>query len=169
MAKEEIFDKLKQKLETEHLSEEGVIYILSRVRKLLEIDYLKRKHQNGDSAIPRFHVLWFYCSFALHVIMDRNLPDSVYKSLIKIKDGTDYSGIWYPDFHKEFRIFLKENNLSESIYTQNRIIKFNSLLNSIYSNTPIILEDIKYKVSIDQNGGILFEPYKDLKDIIEKF
>ncbi len=82
--------------------------------------------------------------------------------LTKIKDGTDYhnSIIGFEDFHKEFKKFLKENDLPECIYTETYGIKnFNKLLLDIYSDTPITLESSeKYQVVLDLNGMISFLP-----------
>jgi hypothetical protein len=165
MGAPEIFEKLAKTLENPSLSESEVIYILSRVRKLLEIDYLKSPKENREKS----PILWFYCSFALHVIMDHELPDPIYKNLIAIKDGADYSSVGFSNFHEEFRNFLKRKGLPESIYTLNRISEFNARLLSIFSNTPILLKRDKYEVKFDKNGIISFSQYKKVEDLFDQF
>lgn len=162
MGKSQIFEKLSKKLKTSPLIESDVVYILSRVRKLIEIDYLKSKKK-------RWIILWFYCSFALHAIMDKNIPEPIYENLKKIENGTDYSSIGFNDFHKDFFLFLQENKLPQSIYTNNKVQEFNDLLFSIYSDTPIIVEKIKEvrEIKFDKDGVYSFSS-KKLEDIIQE-
>lgn len=152
MGRSQIFEKLSRKLEEPFLSESDVVYILSRVRKILEID--KKKKDKS--------VLNFYCNLALHSGIN-DVPKQILESLIRIKDGTDYSNsiIGFEDFHKEFKTFLKENKLPESIYTTEKCVReFNKLLLDIFSDTPIILIlKNKYQITLNSNGIISGSPY----------
>jgi hypothetical protein len=150
MGKTQILDKLSRKLEIPPSSESDAVYILSRVRKILEID--KKRNDKG--------VLNFYCNLALHSRID-NVPKQVLGSLTRIKDGVDYSNsiIGFEDFHKEFKKFLNENKLPESIYTEiHGVKKFNELLLNIYSDTPIILNN-KFQVILNEDNVIHISPY----------
>ena len=163
MGRPQVFGKLIEKLETSPLTESDIVYILSRVRKLIEIDYLKSKKK-------KWTILWFYCGFALHVMMDKNITEPIYKNLKGIENGSDYSGIGFENFHKEFKLFLEENKLPQSIYINNRVQEFNNLLFSIYSDVPIILEKINKsearEIKFDKNGMYSFSS-KKLEDIIQ--
>ena len=150
MGRIQIYDKLNNKLAQNSLSEADVVYILSRVRKILEIDKEK------DS----YSILNFYCNLALHAHINR-IPKSVSNMLIKIKDNIDYSNsiIGFEDFHRDFIKFLNRKELSDLIYTSEFGVKnFNKLLLAIYSDTPIDLElKETYQVILDDRGVISFQ------------
>ncbi len=80
MAKEQILEKLAEKLKIVPTSESDVVYILSRIRKVLEI----------NNYPETYSTLNFYCNLALHSKIDR-LPKSIYDMFVRIKDGgTDF-------------------------------------------------------------------------------
>lgn len=156
MAREQILEKLTEKLKTVPISEPDVVYILSRIRKILEID-------NRPEA---FSTLNFYCNLALHSKIDHRLPKSVFDMFVRIKNGGldpkayTNSIIGLEDFHKQLKNFLKDHNLPDTIYTEKYgVKKFNKLLFDIYSDTPITLTiEEKFEIVIDKEGGILCRP-----------
>lgn len=157
MANKQILEKLAEKLKTVPVSESDVVYILSIIRKVLEIN-------NYPEA---YSALNFYCNLALHPKIDR-LPKSISDMLVRIKDGGTnpkaYSNsiIGFEDLHQQLISFLKEYNLSDIIYTEEYgVKKFNKLLLGIYSDTPIILTiEEKFEIVIDEEGGISCRPQR---------
>lgn len=154
MGESQILEKLTDKLKSTSISESDVVYILSRVRKILELDNYPEKYSN----------LLFYCNLALHSVIDR-FPKSVREMLLRVKNGElnseayKNSIIGYNDFHKQFKDFLKEYKLPNVIYVENGGVKIlNKLLNNIYSNMKIILKiERKVEIIIDKNGSISFK------------
>jgi hypothetical protein len=67
MAKDEIIEKLRKEISKDTFDESHVVYILSRIRKYLELTEQRDKHP----------FLWFYCNWALHPKIDRKLPAPV--------------------------------------------------------------------------------------------
>jgi len=151
MGRQEIVEKLSRKLLDEQISESDIVYILSRVRKILEINNFPAKYDR----------LRFYCNLALHSRIDR-LPKSTRDMLLRIKAGGSNPDIYqdsilgFEDFHRQFKEFLKEYKLPDSLYANTHgLEKFNELLASIYTDTPIILtKEQKFEVLIDKQGGI---------------
>jgi len=153
MGKSQIIEKLSKKLSESLSSEADVVYVLSRTRKIIEIDNLKES----------YGVLNFYCNFALHSKIDR-IPKKIHDMFIKIKDGGVYPNnytktiIGFEDFHKDFQKFIKEKELPEYIYkTAGEIKKFNNLLTAIYSDTPVTIIIEKYIATINSTGIISIE------------
>ncbi len=139
----EIVEKLHKKFQTPPTSEEDVVYVLSRIRKLLE----------SKNYPAEFSVLIFYCNLALHVRIDKYSKD-VENMLERISIGSDVSDsiINFYDFHRQIKEFAQRYNLPEWIY---KINDFNKLLNEIYSDTPIIIKKIsEYKITVSKNGII---------------
>ena len=151
MSKDDIYSKLNSAMESLDFSEANVVYILSRVRKLIEL--------TGEQ--DEYSVLNFYCNFALHVEIDRP-PQSIVEMLTAIKEGTDYGGIiGFEDFHADFQRFLEEKGLSNAIYADDRNVQnLRFALTSIYSDTPIFIKTTGDKVKMDQHGSISFESVK---------
>lgn len=155
MVKSQILDKLSNKMVEDSLSESDVVYILSRVRKILEMEESKNIYS----------VLNFYCNFALHYKIDR-VPEKIKNMLIKIKNGgsnpDNYTNsiIDFGDFRQDFEKFIEEHNLPNYIYKRKYGARdFNKLLISIYSDTPIELKlKEEYVITIDASGGILMLP-----------
>jgi hypothetical protein len=153
MGKPQILEKLSQKLKSVPESEESVVYILSRIRKILEIDDHPEKYQ----------ILNFYCNLALHSKIDHP-PKIVQEKLARIADGTDYgqSMIGFGDLRDQFLKFFIEHNLPnfyERSTPKERKHLYQLLLN-IYDETPIYTQyrDAKYRVEVDVNGTISFSP-----------
>lgn len=147
----EIRSKLQLELNKEITEETQVVYILSRVRKILEIDK-RKKH---------YKILKFYCDWALHAEIDN--VDPIRKTIDNIIAGSDSAIInlvmAFNNFHIEFRKFLQEYGFSTSIYHEkiNKEI-FNNLLSQIYTDTPLIIKTttkkkIIWKAGLGANTG----------------
>ena len=151
MEKSQIIKKLDVKFQREISSEEDVIYILSRIRKILEIENIKSSYD----------ILNFYCNFALHSRID-HVPPKIKNMFVKMKnDGLNqkngYTGliIEFEDFHKDLKRFMKEKELSNCLYEkEGEVEKFNELLTAIYSDTPVTIILEKYLAIIDYMGGV---------------
>lgn len=160
MGKIQILEKLSNKLKSAPTSEEDIVYILSRIRKIIEInDYPKR-----------YRILNFYCNLAFHSRIDR-CPKKVADMLKRILKGTTsskrvfksstYSNsiVNFTDFHAQLQKFLKEYKLLD-FYQNYKISDFNKILNEIYSDTPITLRMVECEIKVDANGGIRMAPTK---------
>lgn len=142
----DIKNKLEVELSKEINSEVQVVYILSRIRKILEIE------KNTE----KFKVLNFYCNWALHSELSR------LGSVREIFNKNEWLNfLSYKPFHKEFKIFLKEQNISTTIYNPGNevtIFKINKFLTEIYSDTPLIIKEEKRKITI--SVGVNSQPDK---------
>jgi hypothetical protein len=145
MGKTQIIEKLSKKLESAPKSEEDIIYVLSRIRKILEINNHPEKYST----------LNFYCNLALHSKIDR-CPYKITSMLQRVCEGTDYSNsiINFMDFHRQLHAFIVDYELPD-FYENYDIKTFNKILNEIYSDTPIIIESTnKLEIIINNNGSI---------------
>lgn len=126
MGRIEILEKLNRELEKDIHDECQVIYILSRIRKYLELRNLKQKYK----------VLNFYCNWALHSKIDRTEPISdILRGFIK---NNDDRLLKFDGLPQDLRRFLEENNLSLYIITDiENYLRFANLLVGIYSDTPL--------------------------------
>lgn len=147
MGKPDILHKLSEKLQTIPTTEEDIVYILSRVRKILE----------AENHPEKYSILNFYCNLALHTKIER-VPKGLARELKRVHDNLEYSHPFfgYPDLHKQLCEFIEEHSLP-SFYElpgfQGR--KFTELLNSIYSDTPVFVNIItKYKAVVNKDGSI---------------
>lgn len=155
MGKKEILKKLTDKFRHIPKSEEDAVYVLSRVRKILELDGHPEKYS----------ILNFYCNLALHSKITRP-PKIVIERLEKIRAGSDYSNsiVGFADFHGQLKAFLVEHKLPNfyEIASESDVQDFNRVLNSVYSHTPIVTEVVtKYQTSIDKNGVISGAPIEE--------
>lgn len=126
-----ILEKLRNVLNEDISNEIQVVYVLSRTRKILEID--KKK--------PKYEILNFYCDWALHSKIDRFKDDGLMNSILqKFIDDPTSGFLDFKDFHKSFKEFLKEYELETMIYKDtNSLYIFNKILCDIYKDSPLIL------------------------------
>ncbi len=138
----DIQEKLSKELKRDLKYESQVVYILSRIRKLLEIENAKRKYK----------VLNFYSNWSLHSKIDRTEPvREILKEFIE-KKGERHGFIFYTDFEKELKAFLTEHGLP--ILRPSKIKKFKDLLSKTISDTPLeILLGTKYRIILKDNPG----------------
>jgi hypothetical protein len=146
--KDVIRDKLRLEL-AKPITEEGqVVYVLSLIRKILEVEKGKndRKYQK----------LKFYCDWALHTEIDRGTR--VFQEEFERFDKGDQDAIrdiiTHQFFEPEFLAFLDENNISTETY---RIIdnkhQFRKLLAKIYADSMLTVTITK-TIRIKANEGI---------------
>jgi len=127
MAKEVILEKLARELAKASPDECRVVYVLSRIRKYLEITntHDKYKHLN------------FYCNWALHTRIDRT--KAIEEVLIDLLNGNNSHGFVHcGPFLKDFEKFLDDLSLPKGwIIGSDNIMNLIHLLTDIYSDTPL--------------------------------
>lgn len=134
--KNDILDKLKFEIAKDEIDEIKVIYYLSRIRKILEI----------DKNVKAYKVLKFYCDWALHSHIDNTqLVSSVLREVFfggNIIDLSNFSN--FSDFDSELKSFFKEYAIESSLYSNSsNLRKFHDVLWQIYTDTPLIFREIK--------------------------
>ena len=139
-------EKIENELKKDMQEECQVVYILSRIRKILEAD---RAAQSVGAAME-YQLLWFYCNWVLHYVMDK---DSTQKLLTQFfancfdheMNAKDYATMLkskYPGFFKlsilksELNKFLVEHELSLDLLKKNWG-NFCKILLGIIKETPI--------------------------------
>ncbi|AHB40251.1 TPA: hypothetical protein DHW62_04085 [candidate division WWE3 bacterium] len=142
----QILEKLKKELGKDIENESQVVYILSLIRKLLEIEKLK----------SRYPILNFYCNWTLHSEMTDTEGKFVNNMLRKFieKPEEKYKLSFHLQFLEQFKTFLTKKNIT--IPTKDNLEKFRYQLQKIISNTPIFVKTgTKYKVEFNepQNKG----------------
>ena len=137
MGKTQIESKLEVELKKRIKSELQVVYILSRIRKLLEIENLKGKYP----------VLNFYCNWSLHSEMtrtDSNAINTIFREFIE-KPDEKHKLSFHLQFLEQFKKFLKENKLPTM--SDKNFNSFRFQLQKIISDTPIEVKiGTKYKI-----------------------
>jgi hypothetical protein len=142
MAFPTIIEKLQKILSQSSYSEQDIVYLLSRIRKILEIDEKKEKYK----------VLNFYCNWALHAKIDDT--GSIKEILLNlerdIKAHIDF--VTHQPFKKELIKFIKEYSLSTKIFSDSVVLRnFSYILQKIYSDTPLFVKtdqgDVKFTLT----------------------
>jgi hypothetical protein len=133
----QILDKLTVELKKEIDSEIQVVFILSKIRKLLEWDNAKGKYK----------ILNFYCNWVLHNKIDKAEPvGKILKDFI-VNKADRYKLIFHEEFKKEFRKFLKDYNLP--VLSTVQMEKFKNELNKALSETPVeIVIGTRYRIML---------------------
>lgn len=126
MAESDLLEKLRTELVKDIDSEVQVVYILSRIRKILEINNLKSQYK----------YLNFYCNWALHSKIDRAEPVAdILREFLKL-DEAKVKFLTFEHLFANLVKFLKQFDLPEAI-TKDQWFKFCDKLIDIYSDTPI--------------------------------
>lgn len=135
MGEREVKDKLIRKLASVPSTEEDVVYVLSRIRKVIEMDGKKKEDA----------VLNFYCNLTLHCRIDC-VPAAVRQKLVGMIAGESYRGsvIGFEEFHSALRGFLDRHGLPNFYFkaTSVEIRGFNSALLDVWSHTPVWVKGI---------------------------
>lgn len=142
----DIVSKLATHLQKTSFEEADVVYILSRVRKLLET--------NGNH--NKYRKLKFYCDWALHAEIEKGTKVFQEELEAFIAGDKEAGGaiLTHQYFETEFREFLKEYGISEGSYMNMPTrMRFRELLAGIYSDTPLIVT-LSKKVKITTNAGV---------------
>lgn len=131
----DIREKLQVELNQSIEGEPQVVYILSRVRKILEI--------GGKEKEQEYNKLKFYCDWALHSKINnvgavRDILDGIVAR--KGEAGADLT-MRFTTLHEELKRFIAEYGLSTTIYDsdENRF-PFEMYLSQIYADTPLIID-----------------------------
>ncbi|MEW6616845.1 MAG: hypothetical protein AB1333_00225 [Patescibacteria group bacterium] len=152
----DIKEKLRFELMVPITGEPQVVYILSRVRKILDIDH------KGDG---KYGILRFYCNWALHTEIEdtKAIKDLLQKIKLPPKSKEHLEALYdfglFRSFDREFRLFLKEYGFITTIYKKKEeTILFKKILRQIYSDTALIIKTIK-KTKITLTSGDVENPY----------
>ncbi|MCF7831597.1 MAG: hypothetical protein K9M36_01765 [Candidatus Pacebacteria bacterium] len=108
-------------------SEKQVIYILSEIRKKLELDQIPSK---------RYSTLYMYCCWVLHTKLDRKDAIDFLKT-INFDNTEGIAKIALETFREELQSFLIENNLPEEI-TKDEWFQFRKYFLYIISEIPLV-------------------------------
>jgi len=131
----DIREKLQVELNKPIEGEPQVVYILSRVRKILEI--------RGKAKEQEYNKLKFYCDWALHSQINnvgavRDILDGIVAR--KGEAGADLT-MRFTTLHEELKKFLAEEGLSTTIYNSDETrFPFEMHLSQIYADTPLIID-----------------------------
>jgi len=132
----DIKQKLRLELEKEIKEESQVVYILSRIRKILEIDKKEKKYK----------VIKLYCDWALHPEIENVEPiRPLLNSVIEGNRIAEANFVSFTPFYKEFSEFLIEYDLPKDVFGRNNWLMFDKFLSQIYSDTPLIIKTITRK------------------------
>lgn len=152
MGRDAILEKLHKELEREIHEECQVVYILSCIRKILDMNEQKEKYK----------FVRFYCNWVLHNQLDRPsttvlVSDIFDQHVDKSKNGRDIarkikssnSGFFKLNYFKdELQKFLEEYGLFQDLVCKNVDWgTFKRLLLSIIEECPIVLSKNSEKIS----------------------
>lgn len=139
---DELKNKLRLALEKNLGDECQVVYILSRIRKIIELEELRK----------RYRILNIYCNWCLHTRIN-NTEDfkDILEEFVNNAESRHYL-LYFEEFKKQFRNFLKEELAFE--ITDNYLNKFVQILTNVISDTPISTKKIK-KITITINPNDL--------------
>src|SRR3989344_2204248 len=131
MGKLDILTKLKNKFASIPKNEEDIIFILSKVRKILD--------QDSHGLESKYGILRFYCNLALHTHIDK-VPKELGDEIKRVYDNksSHHPLYGYNDLHFQLQKFINEYKLPD--FYENPDFQgeeFTGLLNSIYSDTPV--------------------------------
>ena len=133
MGKNEILEKIKKELDTEISSECQVVYILSRIRKYLEI-----LNENDKKIDRKYKYLKFFCDWALHSKINRT--KHIKEILPNPNTPRRKTFVFFKKLRCELGSFLSETGLPRQIVKDEK--KWQTLLillNGIYADTPLIV------------------------------
>jgi len=126
MGQIELIEKIRGELDKGISEESQVIYILSRIRKYLEIKNQKEQYK----------WLNFYCNWALHSRIDNT--KSVTDVLREFISGDNTGFLSFDHLKDDLKKFLVDNELSlKLIDDPDSYYQFVNLLIDIYSDTPL--------------------------------
>ena len=127
MAREEILEKLQKELNREIRDECQVIYILSRIRKILEISDERSKYK----------MLNFYCNWALHAKIDRTEPvGNEFRTFLS--NPKDENFVYLKYLHTELVEFFTNYKLeAKNFFEKANYLRFMNLIVDICADTPV--------------------------------
>lgn len=127
MGLSEILEKLNKEISKDITEESQVVYILSRIRKYLEIKDIKSKYK----------YLNFYCNWVLHSKIERTQP--VIEILRDFNNGSDDGKfLKFEYLYTDLNSFLKDEGLDSNIFfAKENYLRFINLLLDVLSDTPV--------------------------------
>lgn len=141
MGQSQIEIKISAELNKDIVNELQVVYILSRVRKLLEIKKLKSKYP----------ILNFYCNWALHSEVtktDGKEINTILREFIQ-KPEEKYKLSFHSQFTDQLMDFLKNHQLP--ILRGEKLDNFVYQLGKVISDTPIeVTIGTRYKITFKE-------------------
>lgn len=146
MGKEIILEKISRELSKSNPDECRVVYVLSRIRKYLEVTDSQENYKH----------LNFYCNWALHTRIDNTKAmQEVLDDLLKQKDTHGFSHC--RPFLKDFDRFLESNSLPKNWITgSDNVMKLINLLWEVYSDTPVyfFLQEKRFKLTANRPTSV---------------
>lgn len=135
---DDIISKLSFALNKSIRSEPQIVYILTRIGKVLELENSKR-----NSAL-----LNFYRNWSVHSEIDQTEPVADILSEFIKKRENRYRLSLHQQFCSEFTSFLDKHKLPHIL--KNRLNNFIFYLGKVISDTPIkvVIDEQKYSISI---------------------
>jgi hypothetical protein len=144
--KSQIIGKLKKELEKDFTSEPQIVYIFTRIGKILEVDNKKN----------RYPVLYFYRNWIVH--SEINDTARIKSDLeIFIRDATKrYKFLFHESLRAQLKNFLVEYDLP--VFNRDKLGALLYLLGKVISDTPISIDlgGKKYKFEIGDPPKIWF-------------
>jgi hypothetical protein len=165
MGRLEILEKITLVSKRFPKKEESVVFLISKIRKVLE----------KDNHPEKYIILNFYCNLSLHSKIDR--PPK--KISIKVKDliiGKEIEDIpiKFSDFHSQLETFFDEyevNNFYKIRNSDKSKKIFEQLLIETWSDIPIQIGDgSEYIIKINKDGSASFKhhTFKTFVKMIKK-
>lgn len=152
MGQGELLEKLSKVLEQDITSEVQMVYILTRIRKVLELQKIK----------SNYPILNFFCNWALHPeISDTNPISEFLQKIIENKiDADEFRK--FDLFFKELEGFFEQFSLPKNSIFSNRG-SLCDILGSIFSDTPLSIKSqpIKFIVTLSQTSNPSFHDDKN--------
>lgn len=144
--RESVKDKVSQLIERgpETFNEYELIFMLSRIRKIIESDRTQKKYQN----------LWSYCNWALHNQIDRGAMLERLASAGAFKDNEiteeEIHLMAFNYLFSELRKFIiDELGIKDFEYKESARNNLEVLFNEIYRDTPLIISYRKRVTLVD--------------------
>ena len=157
-----IHEKLGRVMDKVIEDELEAIYILSRVRKIIEIDDEKDKYR----------ILNFYCDWSLHSHINNTASiRHVLEGIVAGRDEPSVEFFEFKPFHRDLLRFCRDKYLpvtcTESEQAQ---YMFNRQLSEIYKDAPLCLQDSDNKTYVTwrskSNGSKIEDGYQATFEIV---
>lgn len=142
--KSQIQIKLGNELSKTFINESQIVYILTRIGKILEIDNKKNE----------FPVLYFYRNWIVHSEINDTAKIRSELELFIMDEMKRHEFLLHKSFREQLKKFLIEYNLP--VFKRNKLGKFLFLLGKVISDTPIWIKlgHKKYRLEISEPPNI---------------
>lgn len=144
----DITTKLNNELDKDVEGEPQIVFILTRIRKMMEMYKGLR---------TKYRYLYFFCNWSVHTEIDR-INDVVSDVKRKIESGEPDK--IFERFFQELREFINELHLSSKIIDNDHNIRlFQDILVDICSDTPLKIIDVT-NILILRRGNTWWEKWR---------